>query len=163
MDSGGLVTIYRFFIPSTADFFMTMLRANGIGAVLGNDNATAWMPHFTVLTGGVELKVRAEDADRAIALIEEHRENVEEDFESFSEDSEDGESEMGEEDLPEQEAETGVCPNCGSAHTGTVQYAFPLRLLMGIVLLGLPLLAGALGYRPRPRQVCFDCDWEWTE
>ncbi len=66
---GGLVTVAEFSFPSEAYVFRTELDAEGIWSFLTDEETLAAAPHFSIAIGGVKLKVRAENAERAKKVL----------------------------------------------------------------------------------------------
>ena len=74
-DDGKLVTIGRFYDSTEAHFYRTVLESRGIQAVVMGEFASAIFPPVSLFAsasgGSVRLKVRAEDAGAATAILEE--------------------------------------------------------------------------------------------
>ncbi len=66
---GGLVTVAEFSLPSEAYVFRTELDSEGIWSFLTDEETLTAAPHFSIAIGGVKLKVRAEDAGRAVEVL----------------------------------------------------------------------------------------------
>lgn len=93
---GNLVTIGRFYDSTEAHFFRTVLESRGIQAAVMGEFSSALFPPVTLFGsaagGSVRLKVRAEDADAATAILEEEPE------EEQGQEEEEQESERGTDD-----------------------------------------------------------------
>lgn len=64
------VVIATFEQATKAHIIKGMLESEGIHCVITNDHLVSIMPFFSNTVGGIKLQVNAEDADRAIELIE---------------------------------------------------------------------------------------------
>lgn len=64
------VVIATFEHPSKAHIIKGMLESEGIYSVITNDHLVSIMPFFSNTVGGIKLQVNAEDAERAIELID---------------------------------------------------------------------------------------------
>lgn len=70
MEPGSWVTIGQYSWLQEADFHSALLRAESIEFVIEDRHTLGWNPHFSVAFGGIDLKVRREDAERATQLLE---------------------------------------------------------------------------------------------
>jgi Putative prokaryotic signal transducing protein len=108
-----LVTIASFDTIPQAHLARNELESAGIRAVITDEETTGMLWHFANALGGAKVQVRDEDAERAVAILEERfRENESEpddaptlDEQALSEPREDGGSE------PSQASETPPEPN----------------------------------------------------
>lgn len=87
---GNLVTIGRFYDPTEAHLYRTVLESRGIQAAVMGEFSSALFPPVTVFGsaagGSVRLKVRAEDAEAATAILEEEGGEEEEESERGTDD-----------------------------------------------------------------------------
>ena len=67
MDANELVTIYTVYEPTHAELIRTELQGEGIACEVGGENQAGFAGVLSI-----EVLVRAKDADRARAFIEEH-------------------------------------------------------------------------------------------
>ncbi len=64
------VVIATFENAAKAHIIKGMLEAEGIYSVITNDHLVTIMPFFSNTVGGIKLQVNAEDAERAVELID---------------------------------------------------------------------------------------------
>lgn len=64
-----LVTVAKYLMPVEAHILKNQLEAAGIPAAVFNENFSTIYPFAAQLTGGVHLKVRAEDLERAQEIL----------------------------------------------------------------------------------------------
>jgi hypothetical protein len=64
-----LVTIMKYLMPMEAHILKSQLEAAGIPAAVFHENFSTIYPFAAQLTGGVELKVRAQDLERAQEIL----------------------------------------------------------------------------------------------
>ena len=100
-----LVTVAAFPFPLKAHVFRTLLESEGIPCFVLNENISRVYPHLTYATGGVVLKVRESDAEKAQQILRENQKTV-----SYQDDITDEEIENEEEE--EEAAEKESCPRC---------------------------------------------------
>lgn len=65
----NLVTLAKYLMPLEAHILKNQLEAAGIPAAVFNENFSTIYPFAAQLTGGVQLKVRAEDLERAREVL----------------------------------------------------------------------------------------------
>lgn len=68
-----LVPIATHLTPVEANLAKIHLEESGIEAFVSGEDAVGAFPPLAVASSGVEVLVREVDAERAIALLEEHR------------------------------------------------------------------------------------------
>lgn len=68
-----LVTLVKYLMPTEAYILKGRLEAEGIPAAVFNENFSTIYPFAAQLTGGVQLKVRAEDLERAKEILEDQQ------------------------------------------------------------------------------------------
>ena len=68
-DMDYIVTIATFYDPFRAQIFKTKLESEGVPCFLADGNLLPSISFFTN-EGGVKLKVRREDAEKALEVIE---------------------------------------------------------------------------------------------
>jgi hypothetical protein len=73
MDDADLETVANFLTRVDAEIACGALQAAGIPTMVAADDAAGTRPHLWM--GGVRLLVRADDAERARAIIREAEEN----------------------------------------------------------------------------------------
>jgi tetratricopeptide (TPR) repeat protein len=133
----NLVTIATFSHPPEAYIPKTKLEAEGIWAfVADGDTVTAnWL--YSNAIGGVKLRVKAEDVERALEILEQEAEPIE----------------WGEEEFDESD-EDEKCPECGSLNTGYERYAMRWIFLSWLILqFPLPFF--------KRKWKCQDCGHTW--
>lgn len=64
-----LVTVAQYLMPVEAHILKSQLEAAGIPAAVFNENFSTIYPFAAQLTGGVFLKVRSEDLERAQEIL----------------------------------------------------------------------------------------------
>ena len=64
-----LVTVMKYLMPVEAHILKSQLEASGVPAAVFNENFSTIYPFAAQLTGGVELKVRAQDLERAQEIL----------------------------------------------------------------------------------------------
>ena len=64
-----LVTVAKYLMPMEAHILKSQLEAAGIPAAVFNENFSTIYPFAAQLSGGVFLKVRAEDLERAQEVL----------------------------------------------------------------------------------------------
>ncbi len=64
-----LVTVAKFFSPTEAHINRSRLESEGIPAFVFNENLTTLFPFASSLTGGAQLKVRAQDLEQAKEIL----------------------------------------------------------------------------------------------
>ena len=112
-----LVTINSFDNPAAASILAGRLEARGIDAFITEEHIVGMDPLWTPMVGGVKVKVREIDAERAGELAYEGRESG----------------------RVQQDKESPSCPRCGS--TLIYRERFSTRLaFISILLIGFPLL-----------------------
>lgn len=133
-----LVQIATFTLPHEAYLCKTRLEAEGIECFLANDT-DPYAGVFLITMGGVRLKVKASDAERALSILEE--------------------GPIEAESIKDAEVEYGVaqrCPNCGSPNLKSAD--LPLRLFfLGLLSFGWPF-----PYIKRDWK-CKDCGYQWKK
>jgi hypothetical protein len=121
---GGLRTIATFGDKLALELARARLAAAGIRCFVPDEHTSTLNPHYMAAAKGLSLKVRASDAEAALAVLSEPADEVGDD------EDDDGDDE---------EAHDGPrCPHCGA------RYAYfewpPVLLFVSVFLLGLPLL-----------------------
>ena len=64
-----LVTLAKYLMPMEAHILKGKLESEGVRAYVTGENFSTFYPFAAQLTGGVELKVSANDADRAKEIL----------------------------------------------------------------------------------------------
>ena len=64
-----LVTVAKFFSPTEAHIYRSQLESEGIPAFVFNENLSTYFPFASSLTGGAQLKVRAQDLEQAKEIL----------------------------------------------------------------------------------------------
>jgi tetratricopeptide (TPR) repeat protein len=113
----NLVTIATFSHPTEAYIPKTKLESEGIWSfVADGDTVTAnWL--YSNAIGGVKLRVKKEDVEQALAVLNREAEPIEWDEEEFGEPDEDEK-----------------CPQCGSLNIHYEKYAMRLLFLSWLIL-----------------------------
>lgn len=132
-----------------AEFIKAYLENNGIRATSTGAQQRAWTGRYAAIARSARVLVLPGDAARARALLE---------HPPAMELPEDAEVEV-EEFQPEynEDGDLLKCPNCGSERIEEITSSPIMRLVMTIILLGLPLL---FGWGGRRTWMCRDCDWD---
>lgn len=120
-----LITIASYPQPIEAHIAKGRLEAEGILCFLGDENIVSVHPFYSNAVGGVKLKVREAEAERAVEILEQIR---------------------GEEAAPntfsaedhEPQPNTVICPNCGSEDAYTTRFSRKIFAL-SLALFGFPL------------------------
>jgi hypothetical protein len=131
----ALVTVARFVDPPSAHLARGLLEANGIDAFVFNEHYVGMDWLHSQAIGGVELRVAAEDAEQARALIENPPSAPETIF------------------AADEDRREGDCPRCGAAEVRRDRLDHRLRALS--LGLGVPLAAGGFRFR------CVRCGEVW--
>lgn len=71
-DEEKLVTIRTYFNQMEAEIEKGKLEANGINAMLSDNQINALTPIFNQATGGIKLQVLAHEAEQAAAILDEN-------------------------------------------------------------------------------------------
>ena len=134
-----------------ASFIKSYLENHGVRAWNTGDKQRGWTGRYSMIARGARVMVMPKDADQARALLENPEAFLEE--------------EGAVEDTPEgthQEAWTQddagnllCCPNCGSTNIEEIATSPLVRILVAVMLLGLPLFLGR-----KQTWMCRDCDWD---
>ncbi|HPO13520.1 MAG TPA: hypothetical protein PLI09_08755 [Candidatus Hydrogenedentes bacterium] len=132
-----------------AEFIKNFLENNGIRATSSAPQLRSWTGRYTAIARSAKVLVLPRDAARARALLE-HPPTME-----LPEDAEVETEEL----QPEYNDDGDLlrCPNCGSERIEEITSSPIMRLVMTIILLGLPLI---FGWGSRRTWVCRDCDWD---
>lgn len=128
-----------------AAFLKAYLESEGVEAWFDGEDSRGFTGRYSVVGRGVALRVRKQNAKRALLLLEHIPDPPEYDE---GEDVAFEESEASAAPAPAPES----CPNCGSASIARSNIP---RWLM-IVLLGLPALFRDESW------CCSACGWQWT-
>ncbi len=130
--SEDLVTIASFNLAAEAHFARGLLEAEGIDAVVIDENLTTLNPLLTGAIGGVRLQVRESDAERAMQVL--------------------GQAEAGQRlEIPMAEI---VCPRCGSSQVYFEKFNRRRSKLMWLFLgIPIPFL--------KRKWKCRNCGHEW--
>jgi hypothetical protein len=137
-ESGGLVTLSSFATATEAGLAQSRLAFEGIRSYLDNENLIAANPLLANATGGVKLKVSAEDLERAREVLETP-------------------PSLDKEDLDEDDGYTDEAWRCPKCHHKRVELSrLPPGLFWpSLLLLGVPLL-----FIKRTKH-CLDCGHHW--
>jgi len=141
-----LVTVKTCSNPVEAAFLKAYLEDNGIPASDGAEDARAWTGRYAAIGRGVRLRVAPKDAGRARDLLENP---------PLPEPGWEAAIAYGAEKPSAPRANEPItrCPNCGSANVAEAALPAPVRVLITVLFLGLPLLFRKVTY------ICRDCDW----
>ncbi len=113
----NLVTIATYSHPTEAYIPKTKLGSEGIWAFVADGDTVAANWLYSNAIGGVKLRVKAEDVERALEILTQEAEPLEWD-----------EEELGEADEEER------CPECGSLNTCYERYAMRWIFLSWLIL-----------------------------
>jgi hypothetical protein len=142
-----LVTIATYPSPIEAHIFAGRLEAEGIPCVLEDEHIVAANWLYSNAVGGVKLRVRRDQAESAVAILQQ-----------MEPAGEDGTLDSCDRALEAEVAEEDDSPACPSCHSKNVRYQKYARRLVfaSWLFLGFPL--------PflRRKWVCGDCEHEFT-
>ena len=139
-----LVTIKKCSGQSEAAFLKAYLETHGLAVWDGAERMPSWLGRYSILSRGVSLRVRPQDADRAQQLLD-HPPECE-----LSED-EAGLTAMVMPFDPSSPPEK--CPLCGSGNLVVWDTPWLIRKMNDILFLG-----GA--HSSGHTWICRDCDWD---
>jgi len=111
MDEQSIVVIASYGEPIEANLAKLKLEAEGIEAVLHDENTVAMQPFYSNLAGGVKLLVRKNRAEKACEIL-------------------------GEKNIATAKAEIR-CPECGSDDYSVFSLSNIMWVLAGLITLGL--------------------------
>jgi hypothetical protein len=137
VDNLELVTLNTFTSIFEANMFRSKLESEGIECFIDDENIGSMNFLYGSAVGGVKLKVRKSDYDKARKVLEESGQTIVEVEE-------------------EQNDDNPACPSCGSRNTEYAQVQRKFNVL-SILLLGFPILFPGHGYK------CNDCNHEWED
>jgi DNA-directed RNA polymerase subunit M/transcription elongation factor TFIIS len=129
----NLVTVAAFSYPYEAELACGRLEAEGIEAVIADENMVSMNWLYSNAIGGVRLQVAESDAPRAREILET----------------------TSAEDHPPASEENVRCPACGSKETTYIDLSNKRLTYLSWLLLGIPLL------RLRKRMKCNSCGHIW--
>ncbi|KAA5546532.1 putative signal transducing protein [Adhaeribacter rhizoryzae] len=140
MDAGEdnnivLVTVATFPEAIEAHIYRNRLEAEGIPSVIADENIISNQPWHSIAYGGVKLRVRAQDQEKASALINEIRHGLI----TATDESED--------------YEALTCPVCNSHNLKQKQITGIWPLIKSILFL-YPM-------RTRIKLTCLNCGYRW--
>ena len=130
-----LVTVATFPEAIEAHIYRTRLEAEGIPSVIADENIISNQPWHSIAYGGVKLRVRAQDQEKALAIINQIR---------YGQDL----------DTPEaKEYQAPECPVCNSRNLKQKQVSGIWPLIKSILFL-YPM-------RTRIKLTCLNCGYRW--
>ena len=144
--SERFVTIATFNELTEAHIMKGRLEAEGILCFLGDEHIVGAQPFYAVAVGGVKLKVTAQDAEEALAIMAKIQGGTSEYL--YNDDLEMAPP------MQEHVAPVKTCPNCGSDNLSEEKYnktAFSISFL----LLGFPLPFMSRKF------ICYNCGHRW--
>lgn len=139
MDEGDnnivLVTVATFPEAIEAHIYRNRLEAEGIPSVIADENVVTNQPWHSIAYGGVKLRVRAQDQEKALALINEIRHGLI----TLTDEAED--------------YEAPTCPVCSAQNLKQKQVTGIWPLIKSILFL-YPI-------RTRIKLTCLNCGYRW--
>ncbi|GEO05968.1 hypothetical protein AAE02nite_36320 [Adhaeribacter aerolatus] len=130
-----LVTVATFPEAIEAHIYRNRLEAEGIPSVIADENIISNQPWHSIAYGGVKLRVRAQDQEKALALVNEIRHGLI------------AETDEGETYKPL------TCPVCSSQNLKQKQISGIWPLIKSILFL-YPM-------RTRVKLTCLNCGYRW--
>jgi hypothetical protein len=140
-----LKTVATFEYAHFAHIAKAKLQSEDIECFLFDENTSSMIWFYTNAIGGIKLKVRAEDYDRAQTILKENIKSINDDDEFLQD----------EYDMQESKSELR-CPKCNSDKIEDEKYSKKFAYL-SIILLGFPLL-----FRSRKHE-CRNCGNKWDK
>jgi hypothetical protein len=117
------VTVATFTLPSPAHLAKARLEAEGITVSIADENIAVTAPHYAPAVGGIKLRVRRQNAQKAITILRQEPLTTESILEEMSD---------------EDEEDARRCPRCNSSHVDYQKFphrlAFISALVIGILL-----------------------------
>jgi hypothetical protein len=150
-----MVTFMTFHEPTSAAFYLSLLKDASIPAILENENAGSL--GLSYLSGGIRLKVAEDYAEEARAFIEQQTE------ECGHDELEDDEGEyISSDGYPNPhnfEEISRACVNCDSTHIREI-----LPSGIGKTIRSIFAFIFLIPEDQNKRQyTCMDCGWQWTK
>jgi predicted nucleic-acid-binding Zn-ribbon protein len=133
-----LVTVATFPEAIEAHIYRNRLENEGIPSVIADENVVTNQPWHSIAYGGVKLRVRAQDQERALALINEIRYGAAN--EQLTAGNENGVSSL-------------TCPVCESKRIKQKSITGTWSLIKSILFL--------FPVRTRKKMVCLNCGYRW--
>ncbi|GEM_PF-6221800 len=133
----SLITLNTYENAQLAYLDRATLAESGIDAVVEESNYTALYPGLNLGLGGIQLKVREEDFDRAQSVLS----------------AQNGSEEVVEIEGEEEQETKPVCPQCGLADTSERKSLFMAFIFM--ILFFLPNATSIQKFR------CNKCGYTW--
>jgi predicted nucleic-acid-binding Zn-ribbon protein len=130
-----LVTVATFPEAIEAHIYRNRLETEGIPTVIADENVVSNQPWHSIAYGGVKLRVRAQDQEKALALINQIRHGLITESETA-------------EDYPAPE-----CPVCNSQNLKQKQISGVWPLIKSILFF-YPM-------RTRIKLTCLNCGYRW--
>jgi predicted nucleic-acid-binding Zn-ribbon protein len=135
-----LVTVATFPEAIEAHIYRNRLEAEGIPSVIADENIISNQPWHSIAYGGVKLRVRAQDQEKALALINEIRHGL------ITQPGQD-EADM------DENYEAPTCPVCNSQRLRQKQISGIWSLIKSVLFL-YPM-------RTRIKLTCLNCGYRW--
>jgi DNA-directed RNA polymerase subunit M/transcription elongation factor TFIIS len=140
-----LKTVATFEYAHFAHLAKAKLQSEDIECFLFDENTSSMIWFYTNAIGGIKLKVRAEDFDRAERILKENADGIGDDYDIIQDKT-----------VLEDRDEIITCPKCGAGSVKYEKYSKRFAYL-SIILLGFPLL-----FRNR-RYECLNCGNKWDK
>ncbi|MFD3000729.1 DUF2007 domain-containing protein [Pontibacter toksunensis] len=140
------VTIATFNELTEAHIMKGRLEAEGILCFLGDEHIVGAQPFYAVAVGGVKLKVTAQDAEEAFAIMAKIQGGTSEYL--YNDDLEMAPP------MQEHVAPAKTCPNCGSDNFSEEKYNKTV-FSISYLLLGFPLPFMSRKF------ICYNCGHRW--
>ncbi|MBN1312503.1 MAG: DUF2007 domain-containing protein [Anaerolineae bacterium] len=145
-EQSGFVTIAAFSHPMQAQIVRGRLEAEGVPSFVADESTVTAFWLISNMVGGVKLRVKGEDVEKALDILAQEPEPIEWDEEDVT----DEEAEVDDYDGPEE------CPHCGSINIRYEKYNIRLAFLSWLLLsVLLPFL--------KKEWHCQDCGHIWKE
>jgi hypothetical protein len=131
--SDKIITLTTFTYPTEAYPLMTRLEEEGIECFLADENIISVNPFLSNAVGGVKVNIKEEDAEQALQILKEIKDNVKKVDKKWAEDFEPVDT---------------YCPVCESHQVFTDKVSFLKNILSGL---------------SAKKLYCADCGNEWEE
>lgn len=128
-----LVTLQTFSNPIDAHMLKSKLESEDIQCFLADENMVTLNPLSNIGIGGIKLKIRREDAERALAIVNENKNSP----------------------VTDENDNIIICPKCGSERIMTGIYSF--KGLKGIISLVISMFFMIFPFYAKRVYQCTDC------
>lgn len=146
-----LITLKTFMFLSDCYTMVSKLESEGIECFLGNENTISAHPFLSQAIGGVKLKIKESDSEKALKILKNYKETEDEIITK----ERTGVSRIFTKKFIKVES---YCPKCDSKYVYRRKYTIPL-IVLAIILSPLFLFLVLI---PR-RHYCLNCNHEWKQ